>query len=119
MLHQSKNLKGFKLDSQGGAIGNVNEFLIDDETWSIRYLIINSGNWLPGKRFLVSPQWISSISWAASEVFVTLDRDVVRQSPEYLNQDLVNRDYEMGLHSHYNRRGYWVDETVTLAPSSR
>ncbi len=74
-----------------GAIGSVNEFLIDDETWAIRYLVINSGNWLPGKKFLVSPRWISSVSWASSEVFVTLGRDAVHHSPEYADEDLVNR----------------------------
>jgi hypothetical protein len=93
-----------------GEIGHVEDFIIDDEMWAIRYLIIDTQNWWPGKKVLISPQWIERVSWRKSKVFVNLIRETIRQSPEYTEESLLNRDYETGLHRHYNRLGYWVDE---------
>ena len=90
----------------------MEDFIIDDETWAIRYLIINTRNWLPGKKVLVSPQWIESVSWKETKVFVNLLRETIKQSPEYMEESLLTRDYETGLHGHYNRKGYWADELV-------
>jgi hypothetical protein len=43
-------------------------------------------------------------------VFVNLSRETVKQSPEYMEESLLTRDYESGLHRHYDRQGYWVNE---------
>ncbi len=91
-----------------GQIGHVEDFIIDDETWAIRYLIIDTQNWLPGKKVLLSPRWIESVSWDESKVFVSISRKAVEQSPEYTEESLLTREYETGLHKHYNRQGYWV-----------
>jgi len=66
----------------------------------------------PGKKVLISPKWIESISWSESKVFVNLSREAVKRSPEYTEESLSSRDYETQLHGHYNRPGYWVDEPV-------
>jgi hypothetical protein len=96
-----------------GKVGHVEDFIIDDETWAIRYLIVDTHNWWPGKKVLVSPQWIERVSWSERKVFVNLCRETIKQSPEYKEELLPTRDYEIGLHGHYNRKGYWVDELVT------
>jgi hypothetical protein len=95
-----------------GEIGHIEDFIIDDETWAIRYLIINTGNWWPGKKVLVSPQWIERVSWSESKAFVNLSRDTIKESPEYTEESLITREYEIGLHRHYDRPGYWIDELV-------
>ncbi|MFZ2956671.1 MAG: hypothetical protein WA705_07255 [Candidatus Ozemobacteraceae bacterium] len=82
---------------------------IDDERWVIRYLIIATRNWWPGKKVLVSPQWIDRVSWEDAKIFVNLSRETIKMSPEYTDDFLLNRDYEDNLHKHYNRQGYWVD----------
>jgi len=61
----------------------------------------------------VSPQWIDWVSWGEKTVFINVSREAIKQSPEYTNESQVNRDYEIGLHGHYNRKGYWVDESVS------
>jgi hypothetical protein len=91
----------------------VEDFIIDDETWAIRYLVIDTKNWWPGEKLLVSPRWITRVSWADRKVFVDLSREVIRHSPKYSEDALLTRDYEDRLHRHYNRRGYWVDEPVS------
>jgi hypothetical protein len=103
-------VSGYHIQAADGEIGHVEDFLIDDETWAIRYLIVNTRNWWPGKKVLVSPQWIERVSWTESKVFVNLSREIVKQSPEYVEEALLTRDYEIGLHRHYDRQGYWVDD---------
>ena len=109
-LRSMKEVTGYSIQATDGEIGHVEDFIIDDETWAIRYLIINTQNWWPGKKVLVSPQWIERVSWIESKVFVNLTCETIRQSPEYTEESLLTRDYETELHRHYNRRGYWVDE---------
>jgi hypothetical protein len=109
-LRSTKDVTGHHIQAADGEIGHVEDFIIDDETWAIRYLIINTQNWWPGKKVLVSPQWIERVSWLESKVFVNLTRETIKQSPEYTEESLLTRDYETGLHRHYNRQGYWVNE---------
>jgi len=84
----------------------VEDFLIDDEAWAIRYLVVHTRDWLPGKKVLISPKWIERVSWSHKEVTVDLSRDAIKQAPEYT--DALTRDQEVALHRHYNRDGYWT-----------
>ena len=109
-LRSTSDVSGYHIQAADGDIGHVEDFIIDDETWAIRYLIIDTQNWWPGKKVLVSPQWIERVSWSESTVFVNLTREAIRQSPEYTEESLLTRDYEAGLHRHYDRQGYWIED---------
>ncbi|MGI8965948.1 MAG: PRC-barrel domain-containing protein [Limisphaerales bacterium] len=109
-LRSTDAVRGHYIQAADGEIGHVEDFIIDDETWAIRYLVIDTRNWWPGKKVLVSPHWIERVSWSESKVFVNLLRESIKQSPEYTEASLLTRDYETGLHRHYNRQGYWVEE---------
>jgi hypothetical protein len=111
-LRSTGVVAGYHVKASDGEIGHVEDFIIDDETWAIRYLIIATHNWLPGKRVLISPQWIQNVSWHDSNISVNVPRETVRQAPEYFRDSALTRGYETTLHSHYNRQGYWVDEPV-------
>jgi sporulation protein YlmC with PRC-barrel domain len=111
-LRSTDNVSGYEIQAIDGEIGHVEDFVIDDETWAIRYLIVATRNWWPGKKVLVSPQWIERVSWSESKVLVNLSRETIKQSPEYTKESLLTRAYETGLHRHYNRQGYWVGEPV-------
>ena len=82
-LRSTHDVSGHDVQASDGEIGHVEDFVIDDEAWAIRYLIIDTRNWWPGKSVLVSPQWIERISWSEQKVFVNLSRDLIKQSPEY------------------------------------
>jgi uncharacterized protein YrrD len=109
-LRSTRDVSGDHIQAADGDIGHVEDFIIDDETWAIRYLIIDTRNWWAGKKVLLSPRWIERVSWTELKVFVNLTRETIKQSPEYAEELLLTRDYETGLHRHYNRQGYWVDE---------
>ena len=82
-------------------VGSVADFLLDEEGWVIRYLVVDTGHWLSGRKVLVAPPWVSEVSWATQEVQVTLTRAQIEASPEY-NPDLGSTAiYEEQLHGHY------------------
>ena len=111
-LRSTSAVTGHAIQANDGEIGHVDDFMIDDQTWAIRYLVIDTGNWWPGKRILISPRWIKRISWNEANVYVDLSRTTIKQSPEYKEGAPLNREYEAALHQHYNFQGYWVDEPV-------
>jgi uncharacterized protein YrrD len=112
-LRSTHEVNSYNIQAVDGEIGHVEDFVIDDETWAIRYLIINTRNWWPGKKVLVSTKWIDRVIWSELGVFINLSREAIKQSPEYTDESLITRDYEIGLHEHYNRQGYWANELVT------
>jgi hypothetical protein len=116
-LCSTNDVSGHHIQAEDGDIGHVEDFIIDDETWAIRYLIVDTRNWWPGKQVLVATQWIERVSWSESTVFVNLTRETIKESPEYTEESLLTRDYEIGLHRHYDREGYWVDEAAARKPS--
>ncbi len=111
-LRSTAAVLGHHIQALDGEVGHVTDFIVDDETWAIRYLIIDTHNWLPGKKVLVSPLWIESVSWLERKVFINLSRETIKRAPEYTEITLLNREYESGLHQHYNRAAYWVNQLV-------
>ena len=69
-LRGTHAVSGYTIHAKDGDLGHVEDFIVDDETWVIRYLIVNTGNWWPGKKILVSPEWIKRVSWSESKVYV-------------------------------------------------
>ena len=114
-LRSTRDVSGHDIQAEDGEMGHVEDFIIDDKTWAIRYLVVDTRNWWPGKKVLVSPQWIERISWDQSKVFVNLLRETIKKSPEYTDESLISRDYEEELHRHYKREGYWVTQSVLQA----
>ncbi len=107
------------LMAEDGKIGHVDDFIFDDQEWTIRYLVVATSNWWAGKRVLMSPLWIASISWVESRVTVRLTRDVIKGSPEFTPDMLVTRVYETDLHDHYRMQGYWTNEVPLPVPEGR
>ena len=116
-LRSLHDVSGHHVQASDGEIGHVADFVIDDETWAIRYLIIDTRNWWPGKKVLIAPRWIERISWGESKIFVNLSREAIKQSPEYTEESRLTREYEADLHRHYQRPAYWLDEEAATARS--
>jgi uncharacterized protein YrrD len=106
-LHRTREVTGYYIAAKDGDIGHVEDFIFDDDTWKIRYVKVDTANWLPGRKVVVSPQWIESVDWFDSKVHVALTRDGVENSPEYRADQLINREYETQLYEHYGRPKYW------------
>jgi len=102
-LRNTHDVRGHRILAADGKIGHVEDFIIDDQMWEIRYFVVDTRDWWRGKKVLVSSQWIERVSSHKRKVFVNLSRDSIRQSPEYSVESLPTRDYETGLHGYYNR----------------
>ena len=109
-LRSTQEVIGYALEGTDGEIGSVNDFILDDETWAIRYVVADTGSWWPGKKVLVDPRWIHQVSWAESTVHVGLLKEAIRSSPEYDPSVPISREYETSLYEHYGRSRYWKEE---------
>lgn len=106
-LRSSSAVIGYYIQATDGDIGHVEDFLVDDRSWTIRYMIVDPRNWWPGKKVLVSPEWIDRVDWSDSKVHVNVVREQIRNSPEYDPARPVVREYETRLYGHYGRPSYW------------
>ncbi len=102
-----KELWGFTTRATDGDIGSANDPYFEDDTWTIRYMIVDTRRSWPGKKVLVSPRWIERVSRAESKVHVELNRESIRNAPAYDPARPIDRAFEERLHTCYGRPGYW------------
>jgi hypothetical protein len=107
-LRSAVEVCGYRVQGSDEAIGHVADFVVDDETWEIRYLVVDVGHWWSGRKVLVSPQWTSRVSWDERKVYVDLPRDAIKGSPVWEPTAPVNREYETHLYEYYDRPVYWA-----------
>lgn len=107
-LRSTREVMHYHIHAQDGGIGHVADFIVDDKAWIIRYLVVDTRTWLPGRKVLVSPDWADTINWDESSVVLDLTREEVKASPEYDPHQLVNRETETRLYDYYGRPAYWA-----------
>jgi hypothetical protein len=91
-LRSTRRVTGYHIHATDGEIGHVEDFIVDDENWALRYLVVDTGHWLPGRQVLISPQWIKGVNWADSCVYIDRSREAVKNSPEIDSSTSVYRD---------------------------
>jgi len=97
-LRSSQVVWGYHIQASDDSIGHVADFLFDEDSWAIRYLIADTRNWLPGKHVLISPQWIQAVNWGDREFRVALTRQQIEESPEYDAERLPAQDHRKAQH---------------------
>lgn len=107
-LRSADEVVAYSIGALDGEIGHVDDFIVDDETWAIRYMVVNTRTWLPGRDVLIALPWIEEINWAQAKVRVSLRKQAIKESPEYDPALPLSRDYETELHEHYGMKSYWV-----------
>src|SRR2546427_13277544 len=93
-------LKGYGIGAKDGDIGAVNDFLFDDELWTVRYLVADTAKWLPGRRVLITPIAIGHVEPREKRVTGTLTREQVENSPDLDSRNL-SRDHEAAYYDYY------------------
>lgn len=109
-LRSCKEVVGYHIKADDGDIGHVQGLLVDEETWAIRYLIVNTSNWWLGHEVLIAPQWIQDVTWPEATVSVNLTRQAVQDAPPYNSAEQLTREQELDIFKHYGRTAYWADE---------
>jgi hypothetical protein len=108
MLRSVRELQGFAIEAMDGPIGRVHEMLFDDHEWVVRYLVVETGKWLPGRRVLISPISVDAIDGIARRVILQLSKDRVRNSPSFATDEPVSRQKEAAFYAYYGYGAYWV-----------
>lgn len=109
-LRSVDEVTGYHVQAEDGEIGHVEDFILDDATWRIRYLVVDTRNWLPGKKVIVSPSWFVSVDWGETKVFTDLRQEQVRNSPEFDPTTPMNRQVEERVYDFYGRPRYWSSD---------
>ncbi len=105
-LRSVREVAGYKIEATDDGIGHVDDFLMDDVLWIIRYLIVDTHNWLPGRTVMIPLNWITDISFPDQKVIVDVTRKAVKNSPEFDPSLPVNRKQEQVLFDYYGRPHY-------------
>ena len=100
-LRSIETVTGYHIHASDGEIGHVEDFLLEEADWSIRYLVVDTKNWWPAKKVLVSPWSALEIDWSESLVNLNVDRQRVKDSPAYDPATTVDRAYERHFHNYY------------------
>jgi hypothetical protein len=109
MLRNAKDLYGLKIRATDGDIGTIEQFYFDDETWAIRYFIVDTGGWLGGRRVLISPISVAEQpDWQSKRLDVSLSKRQVENSPDINTHQPVSRQHEMEYLGYYGYPFYWA-----------
>ena len=82
-LRSGREVTGYHVEATDRGIGHVEDFLFDEGSWAIRYLVIDTRDWWPGRHVLVSPEHVDKVAWAHRSVYLDIARAEVEHSPQY------------------------------------
>jgi PRC-barrel domain len=113
-VYSGREVTGYHIQATDGEIGHIDDFLIEDGSWGLRYLQVDTSNWIGGRTVLIATPWISRLDPADGKIHVDLARELIANAPEYNPKQPITREYEERLHYHYGQAGYW-ERTVRRA----
>ena len=103
-LRSSDEVKSYSIHARDGDIGHVEDYILEEPDWTIRYLEVDTRNWLPGKHVLIDPTWIDRVDWVRQEVVVKMQREAIETAPPYDSAMIISRDYRVALSEHYGMK---------------
>ena len=108
MLQSVKELDTYSIQATNGKIGHIDELFFEEDTWIVRYLVVDVGNWLSSQRVLLVPGAVEHVDAEAKTISVALTRDRVENSPDVDTVQPISREKELKLHKYYNWEPYWT-----------
>jgi len=107
MLRSIKKIYGDKLGATDGEIGHVKDFYFDDRDWTVRYVVADTGTWLPGRKVLLSPYSLDRLDQTHKILRVNLTREQIEKSPPIETHKPVSRQYEEEYYRYFGWPYYW------------
>lgn len=104
-LRSTSAVTGYKIQATDGEIGEVEDYIIDDTSWTIKFLIVETGSWLDSRKILLSTQWIKKVNWDDSLIEVDVTKARVKNSPEFDINMVLDESYERSLYDYYGKPG--------------
>jgi hypothetical protein len=118
MMQVISALKGYAIEASDGRIGTVVDFLFDDASWRVRWLVVDCGTWLTGRKTLIHPSAISQIDFERRRFLVTLTKAQVEKSPELAEDQPVSRQMENQLYAYYGWDPLWGGSYLGETPGA-
>jgi sporulation protein YlmC with PRC-barrel domain len=112
MVYTASELRGLAIHATTGLIGSIKDIYFDDHHWIVRYLVVETGKWLPGRQVIISPASIQSVGLATQSVHVRLTREEVENSPGIAAHPPVSRQQELRVAEYYGWPAYWLAEAT-------
>jgi hypothetical protein len=106
-LRSVNEVDGYSIDALNGEVGHTEDFIAEDDSWCIRYMVVDTRKLLPGKKVIISPEWIKEIDWGESRVVVDLLAETIRNSPEIDLEEPISKKDEEDLFNYYGFPRYW------------
>ncbi len=106
-LRSTHEAIGFHVEARDGYIGHVEDFVIDDEKWTVDYIVIDTQRWGSGKKVLVLPNWTEEVDWRNKKIYLAATQDQINSAPEYDPSSLQEKEYEERLREFHSRPFYW------------
>ena len=113
-LRSANEVRGYHVLGNEEPVGHIEDFVLDDASWAVQYLVIDTSNWWFGKKVLVSPTWARRISYEDRRVYIDMSRQMIKDSPAWGMNAAVNRDYETRLYDYYGRPVDWASDRPAL-----
>lgn len=107
-LRSVQEVTGYHVQAVDDEVGHVESLILDDESFTIRYMVVDTRNWLPGRKVLLPPAWVETFDWAENKARVELTREQIEGSPEWDPSVPLERVYEERLFDYYSRPSYWI-----------
>lgn len=107
MLRSIKEMMDYSILATDGEIGQVTDVLMSDLDLKARYLVVDTGGWLSGRKVLLSTAWVSSVAPDKRMIVVNMSKKRIEEAPLYEADVEVPREYERQLHDHYGVPYYW------------
>ena len=117
-LRSASEISGYVIRALDGDLGHVDDVLFDDVSWAVRYLVADTSNWWFGTHVLVSPEWITDISWPEHAVSVRITRQLLKTAPRYDRAEHLDRQWEAAYFQHLEQPGYWLTEDDARASTA-
>ena len=116
MLYELKALIGSPVVATDGEMGSVRTFLFDDQSWKVRYLVVDVGNWLKRRDVVLPITALEKPVWANKTCCAHLTKDQVRNSPDVDTEKPVSRQQEIAMHDYFGPLASWVDSEFNTSP---
>lgn len=106
-IFSGRDIRGYHIHALDGEIGHIDDFIIDEDNWSVRYLQIDTSNWIGGKTVLLSTRWVQRIDPADGKLHVEVTKERIENGPQFDPDQPIDRAFEERLHQHYGLPAYW------------
>lgn len=110
-LRSTKEVLNYEIQSNDGNIGYINDFILDDSNWKIRYLVVDTHKWLPEKLVTIPPNWCQTIDWLNRKVVFDASKKEIKGAPSFNPNQPINRSYETKVYDYFCRPVYWKGST--------